>query len=80
MGCWYIYDVTQCRTEAEEENYEDFASSNTTRLAIHVGKRPFIARGDAVYRTMSGDMFQSQKPELEFLLNHYWVRTWHKCV
>ena len=76
MSCSYSYDVTQCHEEAEEKNYEDFASNDATRRAIHVGKRPFLARGDAVYKSMMYDMFQSQKPELEFLLNNYWVSSW----
>ena len=76
IGCSYIYDVTQCHREPEEENYEIYASNDATRFAIHVGKRPFLAQGWAVYKSMMADTFQSQKPELEFLLNHYSVRSW----
>ena len=75
IGCSYVYDVTQCHREPEEENYEIYASNDATRSAIHVGKRPFLARGWAVAKSMAADIFQSQKPELEFLLNNYWVRS-----
>ena len=76
MGCSNYYDVTQCHRDPEEENYKYFVNNDPTRLAIHVGKRPFLAGNGAVYRTMSGDIFRSQKPDLEFLLNNYWVRSW----
>ena len=75
IGCSYVYDVTQCHREPEEENYEIYASNDATRSAIHVGKRPFLARGWAVDKSMAADIFQSQKPDLEFLLNNYWVRS-----
>lgn len=78
MSCSYAYDVTQCHEEAEEENYEIYANNDATRLAIHAGKRPFLAQGEAVYRSMTDDIFKSQKAELEFLLNNYWVRSWSK--
>lgn len=80
MSCSNVYDVTQCHEEAEEANYEVYASNDATRLAIHVGKRPFLAQGKAVYRSMVEDIFQSRKPELEFLLNNYWVSPWLNCV
>ena len=73
MSCSYPYDVTQCHEEPEEDNYEDYASNDATRFAIHAGKRPFLPQGEALYRSMAADIFQSQKPELEFLLNNYWV-------
>ena len=38
-GCTYIYDMTQCETDPEEENYEAYAMFNSTRAAIHVGNR-----------------------------------------
>ena len=38
-GCSYIYDMRQCKTDPEENNYENFVMYNTTRKAIHVGNR-----------------------------------------
>ena len=38
-GCHYMYDLTQCETDPEEENYEVYAMFNSTRAAIHVGNR-----------------------------------------
>ena len=38
-GCSYIYDLTQCQTDPEEENYEVYAMYDSTRAAVHVGNR-----------------------------------------
>ena len=38
-GCSYIYDLTQCQKDPEEDNYEVYAMLNSTRAAIHVGNR-----------------------------------------
>ena len=38
-GCTYIYDLRQCHSDPEEENYEVYVMYNTTRAAIHVGNR-----------------------------------------
>ena len=73
MNCWYVYDVRQCKTDAEEENYNIYSTSDTTRLAIHVGNRTFHD-GETVFRSFYGDLFGSQKAELEFLLDRYKVR------
>ena len=77
MSCSNVYDVTQCHGEPEEDNYEAYANNDATRLAIHVGKRPFVGLGEAVYRSMAGDIFRSQKAELEFLLDNYMVELSH---
>lgn len=45
IGCTYIYDVRQCHTDPEEDNYEDYAMYDTTRAAIHVGNREEIGLG-----------------------------------
>ena len=74
MSCSNVYDVTQCHGEPEESNFEDYANNDATRLAIHVGETPFVALGEAVYRSMNGDIFRSQKSELEFLLDNYEVK------
>ena len=38
-GCHYIYDLTQCEKDPEEDNYEDYTMLDATRAAMHVGNR-----------------------------------------
>ena len=39
VGCTYVYDARQCRSDPEEDNYEVYVMYNTTRSAMHVGNR-----------------------------------------
>ena len=38
-GCINVYDLTQCKKDPEEDNYEVMAMYDSTRAAIHVGNR-----------------------------------------
>ena len=73
MGCYYYYDFTICNTPPEENNYADYVQYDETRLAIHVGDRPFGTQSGDVYNSMIDDFMRGERETLEFLLDNYRV-------
>ena len=39
VDCTFVYDLRQCHSDPEEDNYETYVMYNTTRSAMHVGNR-----------------------------------------
>ncbi len=75
MGCGYYYEIRQCRTDPEEDNYSEYVTLDSSRAAIHVGDRPFGMQGGAVYSAMREEFMQSEQENIEFLLDNYRVST-----
>ena len=48
MGCNYYLDFTECNEPDEEGNYNQYVRDDRTRLAAHVGTRPFSLQSGQV--------------------------------
>ncbi len=71
MGCSYYYEMRQCNTDPEEDNYADYVDLPDNRDALHVGDLAFGGQSTAVYVKMEPDFMTSQQENIEFLLDRY---------
>lgn len=75
IGCDNVYDFTECEADPEEENFADYVNLDEVRKAIHVGSQSYRASSLKVYFALLSDNAKSQKDTVEFLLDHYPVRS-----
>ena len=71
IGCPYLYDSRICEFPPEEDNYAIYVQLETTRKAIHVGDLCFGCQSGDVYNSMITDLMQSQRDDIEYLLDRY---------
>ena len=71
IGCPYIYDSRTCEKPPEEENYAVYVQTETTRKAIHVGDLCFGCQSGDLFNNMISDLMQSQRDDVEYLLDRY---------
>ena len=71
MGCGNLYDSRLCEIPPEEDNYAIYAQLDTTRKAIHVGDLCFGCQSGDVYNSMINDLMQSQRDDVEYLMDRY---------
>lgn len=68
INCPHYYDFTKCENDPETDNYAEYMTLDTTRLAVHAGSLPFGQQSGDVYTSMIPDFMRPQREDIEDLL------------